>query len=293
MDMLNVSLITMVWELYCHDVPQIQIAKDIGRNRDTVRLWINGIKRYGLREFLDLYENAKKGKRTPRKADTLVKSLIYEIRDREMDCCGQKIQYFLNLEHNIHLSVPKIYQILAEKYVIRSKWKKNKERGPVVHPTKPREIIQMDTVDFGDIFAFTGVDCFTKEVDVILAPELTSEYGYRFLTRSMNRRFNNYSEVIQNDGGPEFKDKFKLHVLEFCGRHRVARPYKKNEQSFIESFNRTLRKECLGWIKYNTNQLTDCTEMVESFLERYHSHRPHMGLNMQTPNNFIKQLPDI
>lgn len=293
MDMLNASLITMTWELYCHGVPQVRIASDIGKNRDTVRLWINGVKKYGLLKFLDLYEAAKKGKRIPRKADPLVKAWIYEIREREFDCCGQKIQYFLNLEHNIHLSVPKIHQILAEKYTIRSKWKKNKARGPVLHPTHPREAIQMDTIDFGGMFAFTGVDCFTKEADILLTPQLTSEYGYHFLTKSMKRRFDNHVETLQNDGGPEFKDKFTDHVMLYCDRHRVARPYKKNEQSYIESFNRTVRKECLGWIKYKANELVNCTEMIESFLERYHTHRPHMGLNMQTPSYFKQQLPDI
>ena len=42
------------------------------------------------------------------------------IRGREYESCGQKIQYFLNFEYGIHLSVPKIYEILAEKYIIRS-----------------------------------------------------------------------------------------------------------------------------------------------------------------------------
>lgn len=283
MDMLSVSLITMAWELYCHGVPQVRIASDIGRNRDTVRLWMNGVKKHGLMKFLDLYEGAKKGRRSPRKAKVEVKNWIWEIREREMDCCGQKIQYFLEREHKIHLSVPKIYQVLSEKYIIRSKWKKNKVRGPVVHPTRAREAVQMDTIDFGGIFAFTGVDCFTKEADILLAPELTSEYGYNFLTQSMDRRFNNHVETLQNDGGPEFKDKFTDNIFKYCNRHRIARPYKKNEQSFIESFNRSVRKECLGWIKYKTSQLTDCTNMVESFLERYHYHRPHMGLGMRTP----------
>lgn len=283
MDMLNVSVITMAWELYRHGVPQVRIASDIGKNRDTVRLWVKGIKRHGLMKFLDLYEGAKKGKRTPRKANVEAKHWIWKIRERELDCCGQKIQYFLEREHQVHLSVPKIYQILSEKYVIRSKWKKNKLRGPVVHPTHAREAVQMDTIDFGGMFAFTGVDCFTKEADILLAPELTSEYGYQFLNRSMVRRFDNHVETLQNDGGPEFKDKFTDHVMEYCDRHRIARPYKKNEQSFVESFNRTVRKECLGWIKYKKSQLTDCTKMIESFLERYHYHRPHMGLGMRTP----------
>jgi len=54
---------------------------------------------------------------------------------RRYTCCGQKIAYFLKKEHDVNLSVPKIYEVLAEKYVLRcklrSKWKKNKVRGDV------------------------------------------------------------------------------------------------------------------------------------------------------------------
>ena len=61
-----------------------------------------------------------------------------------------------------------------------------------------------------------------------------------------------------------------------------ARPYRKNEQSYIESFNRTVRKECLGWQNYRLKDLPECQKMVELFLERYHYHQPHMGLSMRT-----------
>jgi len=47
-------------------------------------------------------------------------------------------------------------------------------------------------------------------------------------------------------GGPEFKGSFARQARAYCDRHRIARPYKKNEQAYIESFNRTLWKECLG-----------------------------------------------
>jgi len=283
MDVQSISLITLAWELYSSGVPKSRIAADLGKTRETIHIWIAGIMQYGLMEFLDRYESAKKGKRIPRKVNPVTKDWIYQIREREMDCCGQKIQYFLEKEHDLHLGVAKIYEILAEKYQIRSKWKKNKERGPVPHPEKPREVVQMDTVDFGGIFAFTAIDCFSRETDVLLAPALNSSFGYQFLERSMDRRFDGHVNLLQNDGGPEFKDEFTDHVLEYCDRHRVSRPYKKNEQSFIESFNRTVRKECLGWQKYNPDQIEQCTQMVESFLERYHYHRPHMGLDMKPP----------
>lgn len=281
--MLNLTSITLAWELYGQGLSKSRIAHDLGKNRETIISWIQGIERYGLLEFLNRYEKAKKGPRKKRQVNPILKRWVWEIREREFDCCGQKIAYFLTKEKNTHLSVPKIYEILAEKYVIRSKWKKNQERGLIPEAFSSREVVQMDTVDFGGLYAFTAVDIFSKEADILLAPELTARYGYQFLKQSMDRRFNGFVHLVQTDGGPEFKEEFKRNIGKFCDRHRVARPYRKNEQSYIESFNRTVRKECLGWGKYKTNQLRDCQEMVESFLQRYHYHRPHMGLGMKPP----------
>jgi hypothetical protein len=38
----------------------------------------------------------------------------------------------------------------------------------------------MDTLVFGEIFAFTAVDIFSREADILLASELTSHWGYAF-----------------------------------------------------------------------------------------------------------------
>ena len=283
MDMTNETLIVLCWELYEQGMPKTRIARRLGKHRETIHLWTKGIKGSGLIGFLDKYKQAKKRDRKKRQVDPIIKRWVWEIREREYDCCGQKIQYFLKKDHGVHLSVPKIYEILAEKYVIRSKWKKNKQRGPVPQAVRPRQVIQMDTIDFGELFAFTAIDIFTREADVLLAPALTAEYGCRFLNQSMRRKFSGHVNLLQTDGGPEFKADFRSKVNLFCSRHRIARPYRKNEQSYIESFNRTVRKECLGWQKYRLQDLPECQHMVELFLERYHYHRPHMGLRMNTP----------
>jgi hypothetical protein len=109
----------------------------------------------------------------------------------------------------VHLSVPKIYEILAGKYIIRSKWKKNKQRGQSPTTFEPRQVIQMDTIDFGELFAFTTIDIYSKEVDILLAPVLTAEYGCKFLFLSMQRRFNGHVDLLQTDGGSELKTEFK------------------------------------------------------------------------------------
>lgn len=283
MDMKQLTKIALVWELHEAGVPQTHIAQRLGINRDTVRVWINGVKAQGLTCFLETYEKSKKGPRFHRQIDPILKRWIWEIRDAHHDCCGQKIVYYLIRDHGISVSVPKIYEILKEKLIIKSKWKKNQVRGPVPHAMKPREVVQMDTIDFGDLFAFTGIDIYTREADILIAPALTANFGYQFLKQSMGRRFGGHVALLQTDGGPEFKEDFKQHVTQFCDRHRVARPYKKNEQAYIESFNRTVRKECLGWTKYRTSQLQDCTNLVETFLDDYHYDRPHMGKGMKPP----------
>jgi transposase len=285
----RLTVVTLAWELHEQGINNTRIAQQLGRHRETIGLWIKGIEEQGLTSFLLGYEQAKRGPRKARQVDAIVKRLVWQLREREHDCCGQKIAYFLEKEHAIKLSVPKIYEILAEKYTIRSKWKKNQKRGPVPKANAAREVVQMDSLMFGEVYAFTAVDIYSKEADVMLAPALTAGYGYLFLKRSMSRRFDGYVKLIQSDGGAEFKDDFKAHVGDYCERHRIARPYKKNEQSYIESFNRTFRKECLGWGKYQQEEIEELTAVAEAFLQRYHYHRPHLGLvPMRPPLPFLE-----
>lgn len=284
MDMQQITKIGLCWELFHEGADQLHIAQRLGVNRVTVWRWIKGIQAVGeLELFLDRYLLAKKGPRRKRKIDGLLKVRVWSLRERYRHCCGQKIQYFLKKDYDISLGVKTIYRILGEKYVLKSRWKKNQKRGPVPVASKPREVVQMDTLDFGEIFAFTGVDIYSREADVLLAPELTSLHGYRFLKQAMPRRFNNFVEMIQTDGGAEFKDEFAKHVLKYAKRHRIARPYRKNEQAHIESFNRSLRKECLGWTKYKQKELPLLTKEVEDYLEYYHRVRPHISCGMRPP----------
>ena len=117
----------------------------------------------------------------------------------------------------------------------------------------------------------------------MLRPALTSEDGAVFLQTAMAHRFTGRVAVLQPDGGPESKGSFAQQARAYCDRHRMARPYKKNEQAYIESFNRTLRKECVGWGTYRAGDLARLIPEVEMFLARYHYHRPHLGLVPMRP----------
>ena len=276
--------ISIAYELLEQGIPKSHIAKHLGVSRRTIIRWSQAIQAHGgLHCFLDHYQQTKTGSRQKRKIDAILKRRIWDIREKYHQCCGQKIQYFLQKEYGTQVSVTTIYKILSEKYQLRSKWQKNKPRGPVPVAKSARQVVQMDTVLFGSVFAFTAIDIFTRECDVLLRSSLEAIDGKVFLDHCMPRRFDNFAEVIQTDGGSEFKGAFSETALTYCHRHRVARPYRKNEQSYIESFNRSLRKECLGWSKYEVYEIPQLTLCVEEWLRYYHYVRPHISLGMRPP----------
>ena len=278
--------IILAHEMLEAGVSKSHIAQHLGVSRRTVIRWSQAIEQHGsLGAFLEHYQQVKKGTRRRRKTDAILKRRIWALREKYHQCCGQKIQYFLQKEYDTKVSVTTIYKVLSEKYQLRSKWQKNVPRGSIPTAQAARQVIQMDTVLFGEVFAFTAVDIFTKESEVLLRPALEATDGKAFLEYCMPRRFDGFSKIIQTDGGSEFKGEFSQTVDDYCDRHRIARPYKKNEQAFIESFNRSLRKECLGWAKYRVSEIPQLSLQVENWLRYYHYERPHIFLNMCPPLN--------
>ncbi|MBU0976560.1 MAG: integrase core domain-containing protein [Patescibacteria group bacterium] len=220
--------------------------------------------------------------RKKRKVTGWVKAKVYEIREDNNNCCGEKIKHYLKEQEGIVLSIKTIYRILNEKYKLRKRYKKISRYGEVPKAEKEREVIQADSMDFGDVYAFNYIDIYTRQAYVDLEVDLESESGKISLEEAM--KMFKRTGILQSDGGPEYKGEFRKAVNKYADRYRVSRPYKKNEQSFIESFNRSLRKECLGWKKYKIGDLPDMIRKVKEYLIYYNNKRVHLGLGLKTPN---------
>ena len=92
---------------------------------------------------------------------------------------------------------------------------------------------------------------------------------------------------IRRKGIRKFRKEY-VHNLRIRGR---SAPYNKNEQAFIERFNRSLREECLGKVKYRIEQLREVRERADDFVRYYHYHRPHLSLSFATPISFLQYRP--
>jgi len=99
-------------------------------------------------------------------------------------------------------------------------------------------------------------------------------------------------ERIRVDNGPEFVskalDNYSYHnniKLEF------SRPGKPVDNAFIESFNGSLRDECL-----NTNwflSIEDAQSKLEAWRRDYNEFRPHSSLGNMTPADFARSQLEV
>lgn len=134
----------------------------------------------------------------------------------------------------------------------------------------------------------TIVDDFTRQC---LAIEVdTSLSGWRVsrvLDRVVAQR--GHPQRIVTDNGPEFTGKALDH---WAYEHKVQldfiEPGKPVQNAFVESFNGTLRNECLNehWFL----DLPEARQMIENWRIDYNQNRPHSSLEGKTPEEFFAQL---
>jgi putative transposase len=61
-----------------------------------------------------------------------------------------------------------------------------------------------------------------------------------------------------------------------------SRPGKPTDNAYVESFNGTLRSECLNAHWFAT--LAEAKQVIEAWREEYNESRPHRGLGERTPH---------
>lgn len=261
------------------------VASRVSKNRATVYRWKKAIRYRGIKRFVADQKQAKR-KRHRRCLTNKVVRLIKASRTNHHDWCGEKIVWELKTKYGIKVSRASVYRVLNRYFKLRSRWKKNKARGPLPQAFKPRDVIQADTVDFGELFAYTAVDIYTREISVILGDNLTGEEG----RRCVGQIFDHLGPCLtfQTDNGGEFATECDKIIKKYAHKHHRNHARRKNENAYIESFNRTLRKECLGWAKYKLKDKKKLQAVVGDYVRYYNTERPHLGLGLKIPAEVAK-----
>lgn len=265
-----------------------QITSVVSKNRATVYRWLASIRRLGIREFLRRKATCKARRPRAQTPETTIQKIV-DIRN-EFGWCGAKIRKELKENHGIAIGMSTIYRWLHRRFTKATvgvqKYKKHKA---LVTANAPREVVEHDTVDLGGkrahVYAYTAIDIFTKEPSVYIAPDLEMATGARAFV--FQKQFYGPVDLHQSDGGSEFQTLFVEAVVAAGSDHRYSRPYKKNEQSHSENFNKALRNECFPRGEYREEDIPQLQQQANEFTEHYIERRWHMGLpDMRTPQQF-------
>lgn len=276
------------WNMHRAGIKVGQIALSLNKHRATIYRWIKDIKIGGIRQFLKLKKISKHRRPSSRIPEYIVQKIV-DIRN-QFGWCGAKIKKELKENYSINVSLSTIYRYLHQRFTkFGVGVKKYFKHQAIVTASKPRQVIEHDTVDLGGkknkVYAYTAIDIFTKEPSVVIASDLTMESGAEaFLVQ---KQFYGEVELHQSDNGSEFQSLFKSAVEITGSKHRYSRPYKKNEQSHIENFNKSLRNECFPGAEYQEQDIPKLQRIANNYTKHYIERRWHMGLpDMMTPKQF-------
>jgi putative transposase len=130
--------------------------------------------------------------------------------------------------------------------------------------------------------AFTLVENFSRECLAIrAAPKLLGSDVAEVLDQVAEKRGKPMRIFLDN--GPEFISKaLDLWAYQAGVTLDFSRPGKPTDNAYIESFNGSLRDECL-----NTNwflSMEDARAKIESWRREYNEFRPHSSLGERTPS---------
>lgn len=286
----TLSIYETAWSMHQVGSNINQITQVVGRHRATVYRWIKDIKRIGIREFLRRKRECKHRRPAARTPETHIQKIV-DIRI-EFGWCGAKIQKELYENYGITIAISTIYRWLHRRFTKATVGvKRYYKHQALVTANGPRQVIEHDTVDLGGgVYAYTAIDIFSKEPNVVIATNLEMSTGAHAFV--LHHTFYGPTTLHQSDNGSEFQGDFR-EAVEAVSKHRYSRPYKKNEQAHIENFNKSLRNECFPGYEYSPEDVSILQKQADRYTHYYMNRRWHMGLpEMMTPAQFKHKYQD-
>jgi putative transposase len=162
-------------------------------------------------------------------------------------------------------------------------------RQPRVKLTRTNERWTMDFMSDAlangqKLRVLTVLDAYTREcVALEVATHFHGSDVARVLTRVSAQR--GRPAVIACDNGTEFTSRVLDHWAWMHGvQLDFSRPGKPTDNATIESFNASVRRECLSQHYFST--LSEAEVVLRSYRAEYNDHRTHSSLGDQTPTEF-------
>jgi putative transposase len=254
---------------------------------------------YSERRACALTRQHRSAQRKPSRRDPRLelRQRMHEIAQTRIRYGYRRIQIMLRRE-GWPISRNLVYRLYREEgLALRSK--RPRRRKMVVHrearikPSRPNQVWSLDFVhdqlSGGQKFRIlTVVDVYSRE-------GLAIEVDYRLRGENVVEVLNS---LVRQRGAPKFLfadngAEFTGHLVDLWAYHHnvridFSRPGKPTDNAFIETFNGSLRDECLNlhWF----DNLAEAKRLIEVWRIDYNVSRPHMGIGNIPPKEYALQV---
>jgi putative transposase len=234
-----------------------------------------------------------------------VKDPLLEVRARLREIAAVRVRYGYRRMHvllrreGVQIGKHTMYRLYQEEQLqLRSKLPRRRKSQVVrrerFKPCRAGEVWSMDFVadqlaDGSKLRMLTVIDIFSREALAIeVGKRLRGEDVVNTLDRLLagGRQAPKYLFV---DNGSEFSGRL-LDLWAYHHRARIdfSRPAKPVDNCFVETFNRSLRDECLNvhWFV----SIGQAKALIEGWRRDYNESRPHMALAGATPTENARRL---
>jgi len=201
------------------------------------------------------------------------------------------LQYFLKKD-GVDISASSIKRILRSHEMSRwSRWKKRHTYPPRPLADAPGALVELDTIHHGPyddrLYVYTLIDVHSRWAYAAPCLRINTHRSLQFVEDARLRAPFTF-RTVQSDHGSEFSKWFTKHMVHLGMAHRHSRIRTPNDNAHLERFNRTIQEECLDRV---SRSLRIWRKEIPEYLHWYNHERPHMGLDMKTPEDILKTIP--
>ncbi len=189
----------------------------------------------------------------------------------------------------------RVYRLYTEEGLTlkRKRPKRRKSAVPRQVRPEPQEANERWAMDFvhdtlaggHSIRILAAIDAYTRECVALAARSAFRGADVAMVLTEAGRRRGGLPALISVDNGTEFTSKALDHWA-YWNKIQLdfSRPGKPTDNAHIESFNATLRRECLS--QHWFTDLEDARLTLERWRDDYNKFRPHSSLGQIPPRQF-------
>lgn len=227
--------------------------------------------------------------------------LIRSLRRTHPEYSKYKLQVILERDHNVLVSASTIGRVISRYQLFFARPVK-----PKGHPHRiarhrlpksstnllPGELVEVDVKHLpftnSKRYAFVAIDRATRRTSIHVASTISSIQGAVAWNKAVTA-LGLSSPMVLTDNGSENLGAFAKLLEDTNTPHYFARPHTPKDKPYVERVIGTLERECIQWggIGYD---LAEQQEVIDEWLKKYHSFRPHQALGYLTPDEYTAKL---